>query len=218
MEKGEISAEEDLLQALSAVPLPRKGTGAAAKLAPCAGKPDSCHGKIFTDICSYTSMHKLLPLYISVLHSLLPWSLCRCRDTASRRSLRSTAARRGALVGRSVRHRVRGCRHNPWSNRLDSPLKHFHAKPVNPWLASSRRRQGCAGCPVSAGAGGAALGRLPGHGRAAAAGQLELAGRDAAGRLRDARAGRHRRHAVPPALLVLGEDSSSWCSSLQAQS
>ncbi len=37
LEKGEISAEEDLLEALAGAPLPRKGASAASKSAPAAG-------------------------------------------------------------------------------------------------------------------------------------------------------------------------------------
>lgn len=37
LEKSEITAEKDLLEALSAAPLPRKGTNAASKSAPVAG-------------------------------------------------------------------------------------------------------------------------------------------------------------------------------------
>ncbi len=42
LEKGEISAEEDLLEALAAAPLPRKGASAASKPAPVAGAHGAC--------------------------------------------------------------------------------------------------------------------------------------------------------------------------------
>lgn len=37
LESGEITVEEDLLEALSSAPLPRKGAAAASKPAPTAG-------------------------------------------------------------------------------------------------------------------------------------------------------------------------------------
>ena len=53
LEKGEISAEEDLLEALAAAPLPRKGASAASKSASAAGAHASCLNDSFSGIVSH---------------------------------------------------------------------------------------------------------------------------------------------------------------------
>ena len=70
LEKGGISTEEELLEALSAAPLPRKGAQPAAKPAPAAGADQASSGVLIAAM----SLRLLQAVIMAIMQQCLgPW-------------------------------------------------------------------------------------------------------------------------------------------------
>ena len=70
LEKGGISTEEELLEALSAAPLPRKGAQPAAKPAPAAGADQASSGVLMAAM----SLQLLQAVIMAIMQQCLgPW-------------------------------------------------------------------------------------------------------------------------------------------------